>query len=89
MLSYDDERLCKSTPATGVSPAPQTYFNGSSKTGISSLPGDPGIPEPITGIVTDFLLSKKLPGQALKSNYFKIAMVLSLFLFKVALLTPV
>jgi hypothetical protein len=75
LLSYDDERLCRSNPASGLTPAPQTYFNGTSKTGIASLPGDPGIPEPITGIVTEFLTKKKLPAQALKSNYFKIAMV--------------
>jgi hypothetical protein len=87
-MSYDDERLCKSTPATGLSPAPQTYFNGTSKTGIASLPGSPGIPEPLTPIVTELLTSKKLPAQAPKSSYFKIAMVCFMFPFELYLLTP-
>jgi hypothetical protein len=89
MLSYDDERLCKSTPASDISSAPQTYFNGSSKIGIASLPGDPGIPDPMTPIVRELLTTKKLPAQAHKSSFFKIAMVIFLLPFNVPLLTPV
>jgi hypothetical protein len=89
MLTYDDERICKnqeyksstlSTLGIGpgaqaiLSPPPDTYANEKSKTGIASLPGNLGIPHPMIPIVTDYMITKKLPAKMLKSNYFKIAM---------------
>ena len=74
MLSYDDERLCKNPAYPQSGPAPQTYANTASKVGIASLPGDPGIPEPLLPIIMGWLENKTLPAQMLKSNYFKIAM---------------
>jgi hypothetical protein len=89
MLTYDDERICKnpsfkpsSLSSLGIgsgaqailSPPPDTYANERSKTGIASLPGDRGIPHPIIPLVTDYMITKKLPAKMLKSNYFKIAM---------------
>lgn len=85
-FTYDDERICPNpsyaqSPAnltSGFKPAfsapPSTYPNMQSKTGIASIPGGPGIPHPIIGIVTDYMGGKKLPDKMLKSNFFKIAM---------------
>jgi hypothetical protein len=85
MLTYDDERICQNpsyTPTTisslgtsaSLTAPPDTYANEKSKTGISSLPGDPGIPHPMLNVITDFMINKTLPAKMLKSNFFKIAM---------------
>jgi hypothetical protein len=88
-MTYDDERMCRNSefkPTTlstlGIgqgakavlAPPPDTYANSKSKTGISSLPGGPGIPHPMIPIVTDFMIKKELPAKMLKSSYFKVAM---------------
>ena len=87
MLTYDDERICKNTkwsptdpsklgpgPGAVLSPPPDTFNNPKSKTGIASLPGDPGFPSPLLPLVMEYMRSKKLPDKMLKSSYFKIAM---------------
>jgi hypothetical protein len=84
----DDERICPNAnykpvstaaltpgaPASALSAPPMTYADEKSKAGIASIKGGPGIPEPLTEIVTVFLTNKTLPAKMLKSSYFKIAM---------------
>lgn len=65
------------TPGAGIkylAPAPDTYVNMQSKTGIASLPGTAGIPHPFIPLITDYTITGKLPAKLLKSSYFKIAM---------------
>jgi hypothetical protein len=80
-LTYDDERICRnanysarSFGSSSSSPAPSTYPNEKSKTGIASLPGDPPIPHPMIPIIMTWSANGTLPPKMLKSNYFKIAM---------------
>jgi hypothetical protein len=74
LLTYDDERLCKNPNYPQAGPAPQTYPNKNSKLGISSLPGEPGIPNPLLPIVKTWMVNHTLPSQMPKSNFFQIAM---------------
>jgi hypothetical protein len=74
MLTYDDERICKNPKYPQAGPSPQTYQNEKSKTGIASLPGEPGIPNPLQAIIETYMRNKTLPSTMLKSNYFKMAM---------------
>jgi hypothetical protein len=79
-FTYDDERMClnPSYKAVGLGtsqiPPPATYINEHSKTGIGSMKGVPGIPNPMLPIASEFMLTGKLPLKMLKSNFFKIAM---------------
>jgi Berberine and berberine like/FAD binding domain len=74
MLTYDDERLCNNAAYPQAGPAPQTYPTKNSKLGISSLPGEAGIPNPMLPIVKSWMVNKTLPAVMPKSNFFKIAM---------------
>jgi berberine-like enzyme len=74
MLTYDDERICKNPKYPQAGPSPQTYQNDKSKTGIASLPGEPGIPNPLQRIIETYMRNKTLPSTMPKSNYFKMAM---------------
>jgi FAD/FMN-containing dehydrogenase len=73
-FTYDDERICKSSeyPVQGM--APQTLPNPATKVGISSLPGEVGIPHPYIGVIENWALNNILPASMPKSNFFKIAM---------------
>lgn len=61
MLTYDDERLCKNPKYPQAGPAPQTYPDAKSKAGIASLPGVPGITNPLLPIIKEYLATGKLP----------------------------
>lgn len=74
LLEYDDERLCKNPKYPQAGPAPQTYPNKNSTRGIASLPGQPGIPNPLMPIIQAYLKNGTLPSKMPKSNYFQIAM---------------
>jgi Berberine and berberine like len=74
LLTYDDERLCKNPNYPQAGPPPQTYKNDNSKTGIASLPGEPGIPNPMAPIIQAWMVNKTLPTSMPRSNYFKMAM---------------
>ncbi|TLD35106.1 Mitochondrial intermediate peptidase [Venturia nashicola] len=74
MLTYDDERICKNPKYPEDGPAPQTYPNKKTKIGIASLPGEPGIPNPMLPFIKAYMANKTIPGAMPKSNYFKIAM---------------
>jgi hypothetical protein len=74
MLVYDDERLCRNPAYPQAGPASQTYPNKQSKKGIASLPGTPGIPNPLLPVVQTYMVNKTLPAKMLGSSYFKIAM---------------
>ena len=74
MLAYDDERICKNPAYPQAGPASQTYPNSKSTKGISSLPGTPGIPNPVLPLVEQWLRNRTLPTRVLGSSYFKIAM---------------
>jgi hypothetical protein len=74
MLTYDDERICKNAKYPQAGPSPQTYNNEKSTTGIASLPGEPGIPNPLQVIIETLLKNKTLPSTMPRSNYFKMAM---------------
>lgn len=74
MLSYDDERICKNPNYPQSGPSPQTYVNKETKVGIASLPGTPGIPNPVLPLIKEYLANHTLPSKMPKSNYFKIAM---------------
>jgi hypothetical protein len=74
MFTYDDERLCKNPNYPQSGPPPQTYKNDASKVGIASLPGEPGIPNPLGPIIQTWMKNKTLPATMPRSNYFKLAM---------------
>jgi len=74
MFTYDDERLCPNPKYPQAGPAPQTYRDDNSKTGIASLPGDPGIPNPMDVIVKGFMVNKTVPTSMPLSNFWKISM---------------
>jgi hypothetical protein len=74
MLTYDDERICKNAAYPAKGPAPQTYANDKSKTGIASLPGRAGIPNPLNPIIQGWMVNKTLPDRMPASNFFKMAM---------------
>lgn len=74
MLTYDDERICKNSEYPQAGPASQTYPNSNSKAGIASLPGTPGIPNPLLPVIQAWLVNKTLPDKALKSDFYKIGM---------------
>jgi hypothetical protein len=88
MLTYDDERICPNpnfkpvalatlapfARASALAAPPMTYANEKSKAGIASIKGGPGIPEPLTQIVTTYLTNKTLPAKMLGSSFFRIAM---------------
>lgn len=63
MLTYDDERICPNPlyPQSGM--APQTLPNPDSKTGIASLPGVPGITNPLMPIIIKYLTTGELPAK--------------------------
>jgi hypothetical protein len=75
MLTYDDERICKNPayPNT-LGPAPQTFQNRNTTKGIASLPGDPGIPNPLIPIVMAWLTNKTLPSKTPGSSFWKMPM---------------
>lgn len=73
-MSYDDERICKNPAYPQSGPPPQVVKNDKSKTGISSLPGTPGIPNPLMPIIQAYIQNKTLPYKMPASNYFRIAM---------------
>ncbi|KAF2670932.1 hypothetical protein BT63DRAFT_204108 [Microthyrium microscopicum] len=74
LLSYDDERLCKNKAYPQAGSSPQTYENTESKIGIASLPGVPGIPNPLLPIIQGWMANKTLPTKMPASNFFKMAM---------------
>jgi FAD/FMN-containing dehydrogenase len=74
MLTYDDERLCKNPNYPVKGPAPQTYNDPASKTGIASLPGKEGIHNPLAPIIQAWMVNKTLPSTMPASNFFKMAM---------------
>jgi hypothetical protein len=73
-FTYDDERICKNPHYPQSGPPPETYKNDNSKKGIASLPGEPGIPNPLQPIIDTWFANKTLPSSYPKSNYFKMAM---------------
>jgi hypothetical protein len=72
--TYDDERICKNPKYPQSGPAPQTYANPKSQTGIASLPGQAGIPNPLMPIIVDYQKTGKIPQKMPASGFFKIAM---------------
>lgn len=74
MLTYDDERICKNANYPQAGSAPQTYKDDDSKAGIASLPGEPGISNPLNPIIQAWMVNKTLPATMPKSGYFKMAM---------------
>jgi len=75
IFTYDDERICKNPkyPETGINPQAGVR-NDNSKTGIASLPGEPGIANPLLPIIQAYMLNKTLPKTMPASPYFKMAM---------------
>jgi hypothetical protein len=74
LLTYDDERICKNPDYPQAGPAPQTYPNKNSKQGISSLPGEKGIPNPVLPLIKTWMVNHTLPDKMPTSSYFQIAM---------------
>jgi hypothetical protein len=74
LLTYDDERICKNKAYPQSGPAPQTYPNFASRTGISGLPGEKGFANPFLPLVETWLVNHTLPESMPRSNFFKIAM---------------
>jgi len=59
--TYSDERICPAPRFSSSDVAPQTYVDMKSTTGIASLPGTPGITNPLLPVVMEYLKSGKLP----------------------------
>jgi len=74
LLTYDDERICKNPAYPQAGSPPQAIENSKSKAGIASLPGEPGIPDPLGPIIAEYLRTGKMPKKLPGPEFFKLPM---------------